>query len=111
MTRDKNMIKEKRIRNGHGAFSLHGELNIYCAGELKKRLCKYTDTKYKAITIDTSEVSELDTACLQLLIGLKKLYGKTSREMKIVGHSPAVIDIMELLGLCQFFGDPMVLRD
>ena len=89
---------------------LSDELNIYVAQELKDTLARYTDTETcSSMTVDMSEVVELDTSCLQILMQLKREFVKSGREMKIVSHSPAVIEVFDLYNLGGFFGDPMVL--
>jgi len=104
------MITEKRMSKGHGKVMLSDDLTIYVVDELKKKLEKYTDAdKCKSMTIDMSDVVEIDTSCMQLLMQLKQDFKDTDREMKIVAHSPAVIEIFDLYNLGSFFGDPMVL--
>ncbi len=104
------MFKEKRLNKGHGKVMLSDELTIYEADELKGKLAKYTDPeKCKSMTIDMSEVVEIDTACIQILMQLKQEFNHAERDLRIISHSPAVIEIFDLYNLSSFFGDPMVL--
>ncbi len=104
------MISSNRITKGHGKLVLNDELTIYVANDFKKKLEKYVNTeKCQFLSIDMSEVSEIDTACLQILIQLKREFTETGRELRIVSHSSAVIELFELYNLGSFFGDQMVL--
>jgi len=104
------MFKEKRLSKGHGKVMLSDELTIYEADELKTKLAKYAEPeKCKSMTIDMSDVVEIDTSCIQILMQLKQEFNNADRDLKIVSHSPAVIEIFDLYNLGSFFGDPMVL--
>ncbi|MFV2057699.1 MAG: lipid asymmetry maintenance protein MlaB [Thiohalomonadales bacterium] len=104
------MIAQERISNGHGDLMLNGELTIYVAGELKNKLEQYTNPNIcQTMTIDMSDVVEIDTSCVQILMQLKLEFKNTGRELKIVSHSAVVVEIFDLYDLCSFFGDPMVL--
>jgi len=104
------MITQKRITKGHGKVVLNDELTIYVASELKSKLAKYVDPeKCQSMTIEMGDVVEIDTSCLQIIMQLKQEFQKTDRDLKILSHSPSVLEIMELYNLGSFFGDPMVL--
>ena len=103
-------MTEKRISKGHGQVKLSDDLTIYVVAELKEKLEKYTnEDKCKSMTIDMSDVVEIDTSCMQVLMQLKQEFIDTGRDLKIVSHSPVVIEFFDLYNLGGFFGDPVVL--
>ncbi|ACB36051.1 anti-sigma-factor antagonist [Leptothrix cholodnii SP-6] len=84
---------------------IQGELSIFRATELKQALL----AEPAATEIDLSGVTDIDTAGLQLLMLAKKHARRSGREVRLVGHSPAVIELFELLHIAGHFGDPMVI--
>jgi anti-anti-sigma regulatory factor len=54
-------------------------------------------------------VQELDSAGVQLLMLLKKEAESHGKALHLVNHSPAVIEVFQLLDLAGHFGDPMVI--
>lgn len=87
------------------ALHISGEFTIFRAAELKQTIF----TEPLATEIDLSEVSEMDSAGLQLLMLAKKTAQEQGRELRLVGHSEAVIDVFELLNVAAYFGDPVVM--
>jgi anti-anti-sigma factor len=86
---------------------IEGELTIYRAAELKPVLLDAV-AKATVVEVDLSEVSEFDTAGLQILMLAKRTAASLQRELRLVRHSPAVVDVLQLLDLAAFFGDPLV---
>ena len=74
-----------------------GEMTIYHAAELKPVLLGALDQSDE-IEIDLSGVSEIDTAGVQLLMLMKREAVATDKKLTLSGHSPAVLDVFELLG-------------
>lgn len=87
---------------------LDGELTIYRAAELKPALLAPLDPG-RTLEVDLAGVTELDTAGLQLLMLAKKTAQAQGGALKLTGHSAAVVDVFELLGLAGWFGDPLVI--
>lgn len=87
---------------------IEGEMTIYTAMELNASLLppllKYTDME-----VDLAGVSEIDTSGLQLMVLAKKEALAQDKALRIVAHSPAVLDILSLCDLEGFFGDPVVI--
>ncbi len=102
------MIKIKKKRSGLCEVELDGELTIYEASALKDELFKKMD-KCKGVSINLSNVAELDTSCFQILIVAKRECDKNNIEFTMNSHSPAVLDVMELYNMGSYFGDPVVL--
>lgn len=63
----------------------------------------------KELQIDLSEVGEIDSAGMQLLIMLKQQANIVNNQFSLVHHSQAVVEVLELFNLASFFGDPVVL--
>jgi len=85
-----------------------GEMTIYSAAELKPALLEALGQSGE-IEIDLSSVSEMDTSGVQLLMLMKREAVAAGKAMTLSGHSPAVLEVFELLGLGGWFGDPQVL--
>lgn len=85
-----------------------GELTIFTAAEQKTALLSFL-AEGDDLELNLSNVSELDTAGLQLLILLKREAAQSSKRLRFVMHSSAVIDILELSNLTGVFGDQVVL--
>ncbi len=84
---------------------IEGELTIFRALEIKDQLL----TEPLPQEIDLSGITELDSAGVQLLLLAKKTALEAQRELRLVAHSPAVIEVFELLNLAAHFGDPLVI--
>ncbi len=102
------MIKVKKKKTGLCEVDLDGELTIYEAASLKEELFKKIE-KCKGVSINLSNVSELDTSCFQILIAAKRECDKREIEFTMNSHSPAVLDVMDLYNMGSYFGDPLVL--
>ena len=89
-------------------LTVDGDLTIYHAAEIKQRLIEGVRGN-GVLELDLSHVGEIDTAGLQLLALAKRESGKQDHELHIVGHSPAVREVIEFLNLAAYFGDPLVI--
>lgn len=87
---------------------IEGEMTIYTAMELNARLLPPL-VKYVEMEVDLAGVSEMDTSGLQLMVLAKKEALAQDKVLRIVAHSPAVLDILSLCDLEGFFGDPVVI--
>lgn len=87
---------------------IEGELTIYRAAELKDVLLAAV-REHAAVELDLAGVTEFDTAGLQLLLLAKREALTVHRTLSLTGHSPAVVEVFELLDLVGHFGDPIVL--
>ena len=84
---------------------IEGELTIFRAMELKPAILATPPVS----KIDLSGVTDLDTAGLQLLMLAKKTARAQQRDVTLVGHSPAVLEVFELLNVAAYFGDHLVM--
>jgi anti-anti-sigma regulatory factor len=87
------------------ALRIAGEFTVFTAAALKPvLLCTPLPQE-----IDLSDVTEIDTAGVQLLMLAKRSALEQDRELRLVGHSPAVIEVFELLNVAAYFGDPLLM--
>ena len=84
---------------------LTGELTIFRATEFKDILLAEPFPE----VLDLSGVTDIDTAGVQLLMMAKKNARTAQRDFHLVGHSPEVIEVFELLNVVAYFGDPLVM--
>ena len=89
-------------------FCPEGELTIYTAAEQKRQLMKAIDGQ-KNIEVDLSKITEMDTAGLQLLILAKLESQRRELPLSIVGHSQAVVEVIDICNMSGFFGDPVLI--
>jgi anti-anti-sigma factor len=90
-------------------ITLDGELTIYRAADLKVTVLDAL-RKTRVLEIDLSGVTELDTAGLQVLMLAKQTAAADQRELRLLQHSPAVVEIFEMLDLVAFFGDAVLIH-
>ena len=84
------------------------DMTIYHALALKDELMGNLK-QHTAIELDLSQVAEIDTAGVQLLIVAKRECQKQDKTLSIIAHSPAVHELMDFYNLAGFFGDPLVI--
>ena len=92
---------------GAGRVELGGGLDIYAAGEVHAQLQQLLRA-HPRLELDLSRVEEIDTAGVQLLMSAKRTASAQGRTLRLVAHSPAVLETLELCQLLGFFGDPVV---
>ena len=87
---------------------LESEMTIYHAEEIKQALIGPLQHAVQ-LEVDLAGVTEIDTVGLQLLMLTKRTAKNLQGELRLVGHSTAVLDVFELLNLAAYFGDPLVI--
>lgn len=97
------MARKKAI----SSLRIEGELTIYRAAELKPVVLDAL-ARAPRTEIDLSGVTEIDTAGVQILMLAKRAAVADGRELRLVSHSAAVVDALQLLDLAAYFGDPLV---
>jgi anti-sigma B factor antagonist len=87
------------------SLRIEGEMTIYRAEELcadfKAALAAGGD-----IEVNLAEVTEMDSAGVQLLIATQKAAAALQRELRLVEHSPAVCEVFAMLNLNTHLGAP-----
>jgi anti-anti-sigma factor len=84
------------------------DMTIYLAGQQKHQLLGALAATDK-LELDLSQVSEMDTAGLQLLILLKKEAQRAGKCVSIVAHSQAVSSLIDFCNMATDFGDPLII--
>lgn len=102
------MARPEGTKSAQSRYAITGEMTIYRAAELKHSLIEHI-LQNEEIEIDLSKVSEIDSAGLQLLILAKLEASVRNKPLRFEGHSPAVMEILDLSDLAGFFGDPVVI--
>ncbi len=86
---------------------IEGEMTVATAAALRDEiLAALAPQTAGEIEIDLSGVSEMDTAGLQLMLQIKR---KCGTHLRLVNHSPAVLQVLDLSRTGAAFGDPLVL--
>jgi anti-anti-sigma factor len=94
--------------DGATRLTVDGDLTIYHAGEIKQRLIDGIRCG-PVLELDLTHVGEMDTAGFQLLALAKRESQQLGHALRIVGHSPAVLEVIEFFNMVAFFGDPLVI--
>ena len=84
------------------------DMTIYHAIELKQKLLDAL-LQTELLEVDLSQVSEIDTSGIQLLMLTKRESQKQGKTLAIVAHSPAVREALDFYNLAAFFGDPLII--
>ncbi|MFT3931949.1 MAG: STAS domain-containing protein [Spongiibacteraceae bacterium] len=89
-------------KSADGKFTVEGELTIYTAAEMKEKFGGLLNSE--AIEIDLAQVSEIDTAGLQLLLLLQRECAKTNKSLVFSNPSEAVLSCWNMCNLKENFG-------
>lgn len=89
-------------------LDIQGELTVFTAAERKKQLLTFLKSSDE-LEINLADVSEIDTAGLQLLILIKREAAQANKTLSFVMHSQAVLEILELTNLTSAFKDQVIL--
>ncbi|MHB9118569.1 MAG: STAS domain-containing protein [Burkholderiales bacterium] len=95
-------------KEGRSILHVDGEMTIYQAADIKNELMGHLASS-EGVDIDLSAVSELDSAGLQLLILAKREATQTGKSLRLLSHSQAVLDVLDICNLAAYFGDPVVM--
>jgi anti-sigma B factor antagonist len=98
---------ELSTHEGGPALRLEGELTIYSVTEARDQLCAALD-EHPALQLNLSDIEELDTAGVQLLAWIKQEAKRRGKPLVLFAHSPAVVEVFDLLQVASLFGDPML---
>lgn len=90
-------------------MEIEGELSIFNAIAVRDRMLESIE-KGDEIEVDLAKVDEIDSAGVQLMVAAKREATRRNKPLRFVGHSPAVLDIVDLCDLSGHFGDPMLIQ-
>ena len=97
-----------KTKNGVCRLQIEGEMTIYTALDMQTQLLRHL-AKARELEVDLSQVTEIDSAGLQLLILLKRETAARGAILRLIAHSTPVTDVIDTLNLAAYFGDPMLL--
>ena len=102
------MPMAKTRPDGTSVLHIEGDMSIYRAAELKAALLTSLDQAGE-LEVDLAAVTEFDTAGVQILMLAKQQAQAMQKTLRLIRHSPAVLEVFELLNLAAYFGDPLVI--
>lgn len=97
-----------RVSKGVCHARVAGEMTIYHAAEMKGELLRCLG-RGTEVEINLSEVSEMDTAGFQLLLLAKREAANAGKPLRLVAHSPATLEVLDLFNMASYFGDPVMM--
>lgn len=89
-------------------LAIKDDMTIYSAAVQKVQLLQAFDAS-EELDLDLSQVGEMDSAGFQLLILIKREALKAGKPLRLVAHSKAVTELLDLYNMASYFGDPMVI--
>lgn len=94
-------VKHERLTNAM-RLDVSGEMNIYTAPDLK---AAFMDALYDApaLELNLTEVEEMDSAGLQLLVLARRECHARGKGFSIISHSAATNSVVRLLGLEELY--------
>jgi anti-anti-sigma factor len=87
---------------------LEGELTIYSVAEARDRLSAALD-QGPDLQLNLAGLEELDTAGVQLPVWLKQEARRRGKALVLGAHSPAVVEVFDLLQVAGLFGDAILI--
>lgn len=94
--------------DGEPLLALTGNLTIYDVQEACAALRGFLEASPR-LRLHLAGVEELDSAGIQLLAWLKREAALRGGDLQLESHSPAVLEVMDLLRVTSLFGDPILL--
>jgi anti-sigma B factor antagonist len=85
---------------------IDGEMTLPRALALRDLLLEALEKSISQLDVDLSGVRELDTAGVQVLLLAKRTALGCGKELRLAGQNDAVMDVLELLHLDSYFGEP-----
>ncbi len=101
-------VSVEQAEGGMCRIAVEGEMTIYTALELKEKLLPPL-AQCQALEIHLAGVGDIDSAGLQLLILVKNEAQLQGKALSLTGHSPAVLDLLDLCDLEGYFGDSVLI--
>lgn len=91
-----------------GAYTVvfSGEFSIFQAKDMFDAL-RPVLIETQNTTLDLAKIVSIDTSVIQTFMFMKALLKQHDCELTLVNHSQAVLELMEHLGLVNWFNDPV----
>lgn len=90
-------------------LNLAGDLTIYEAENIRKNIMDAVFQESKKVEINLAGIDEIDTCGVQVLMLAKRECEKLDKELELVSHSPAVLEMIDVFHLADYFGDPLLI--
>lgn len=100
------MAHEIKVDVQQKVIALSGELTIFSVSDIRKCLLEVL-AGLEGISLDLRDVTEIDTAGLQLMLLAKAMPGK---EVRFCNHSNPVLRLIDLANVGQMLGDPLLIQ-
>jgi anti-sigma B factor antagonist len=78
-----------------------GELDLYAAPELKRRLASAIDAGKTRIVVDLTDASFMDSTALGVLLGALKRLRVRDGTLAVASEQPTILRILEVTGMNQ----------
>jgi anti-anti-sigma factor len=96
------------LSNGRPSLELAGDLTIYEVTGIQGQLADLAG-RHPVLELNLAGVTALDTAGAQLLLWLKRSAAARGASLVLAHHSPAVVEVLDLLNLTGLLGDPILI--
>ena len=90
-------------------IAIAGEFGIFTAAAIRADLLTALDHA-KEVEVDLTQVTELDSAGVQLMVAAKREAAALNKNLHFSGHSQAVLDTLDLTDISAYFGDPLLIH-
>ncbi|MDY6946729.1 MAG: STAS domain-containing protein [Pseudomonadota bacterium] len=90
------MDVEQALMTTNGELRVQGEMTIYRAGEVAQALFAAIRAHDGDVSLDLSEVTEFDTAGLQLVLMARRMAETNGRRLEVVQPSECVAEVLHL---------------
>jgi anti-sigma B factor antagonist len=97
---------KRQVRSKGARLRIVGEMTVYTAAALQTEVLAGITERTATKLLDLSEVSEMDTAGLQILLLARRHALALGRELQIVAASSAVSEVLQLLQLTTLTAAP-----
>lgn len=95
-------VTQKNTTSG-SSLILEGELTIYTVSLTHAKLLENYDDAFDPVAIDASNVSEIDTAGVQLLLFTKKIFADNNKRFYLEKSNPQVDSVLNTLDVAAHF--------
>ncbi|MES2674760.1 MAG: STAS domain-containing protein [Pseudomonadota bacterium] len=95
-------VTRKNTTSGSNLI-LEGELTIYTVSLTHAKLFENHDETIDPVAIDVSNVSEIDTAGVQLLLFAKKIFADNNKRLYLEKSNPQVDSVLNILDVTAHF--------
>ena len=95
---------EFQLEQRDGRWCASGDMTIYSAAVMKQRVLASMESAGDDVLLDLSQVTELDTCGLQILLLAERQAASEGRRLKLIEPSAATREVLTLCGLDRLRG-------